>query len=281
MTPVSNARVPTLIDREPLTAALFEEWDIIDGLLAGLTDAQWTAPTPLPGWTVHDIVSHLIGVESMLAGIEPPTAADEVPDSAHVHNAIGAFNERWVTGLRSHTHAEVLTGFRDITRARREALSAMTQDDFDAPSMTPVGPDTYGRFMRTRLFDCWFHEHDIRDAVGLPGQEGGPRAEYSLAELFGGLGFAVGKKGGAPQGSTVTFALSGPLTRDVHVAVDGRAAVVPTLDAPATTTLRLDSRLFTRLCGGRVSASDHSGEITVLGDEALGRQIAANLAFTI
>ncbi|MFD4183932.1 maleylpyruvate isomerase family mycothiol-dependent enzyme [Rhodococcus sp. NPDC058514] len=278
---MSDAKQPTLIDREPLTAALFEEWDVIDGLLAGLTDEQWSAPTPLPGWNVHDVVAHLIGVESMLSGIEPPATEDEVPDSPHVHNAIGAYNERWVTGLRSHTHAEVLSGFRDITRARRGTLSAMTQDDFDAPSMTPVGPDTYGRFMRTRLFDCWFHELDIRDAVGLPGEEGGPRAEYSLAELVGGLGFAVGKKGGAPQGGAVTFALTGPLARDIHVAVDGRAAVVPALDGPATATLRLDSRLFTRLCGGRVSAADHSGEITILGDQALGEQIAANLAFTI
>jgi uncharacterized protein (TIGR03083 family) len=281
VTPVSDAKQPTLIDREPLTAALFEEWDILDGLLAGLTDEQWSSPTPLPGWTVHDVVAHLIGIESMLSDVEPPLTADEVPDSPHVINAIGAFNERWVAGLRSHSHAEVLSGFRDIIRTRRGALSAMTQDDFDAPSMTPVGPDSYGRFMRTRLFDCWFHEHDIRDAVGLPGEEGGPRAEYSFAELVGGLGFAVGKKGGAPDGSTVTFVLTGPLARDIHVAVHGRAAVVPALDAPATTTLRLDSRLFTRLCGGRVSAADHAGEIEVLGDEALGRQIAANLAFTI
>ena len=104
-----------------------------------------------------------------------------------------------------------------------------------------------------------------------------------------GIGFAVGKKGRAPRGSSVTFALSGPLARDVHVAVGdpahpergGRAAVVPTLPGPPTVTLGLDSRLFTRLCGGRVSPADRIDEITFAGDEALGRQIATNLAFTI
>ncbi|MGW0042494.1 maleylpyruvate isomerase family mycothiol-dependent enzyme [Rhodococcus sp. NPDC003348] len=291
----SETRTPTLLDREPLTAALIEQWDVIGALLARLTPEQWAQPSALPGWSVHDVVAHLIGTESMLEGIDPPVEADAVPDSPHVHNPIGAFNERWIHGLRDRSPAEMLAAYRDITARRARALGAMSQDDFDAPAMTPVGPDSYGRFMRTRLFDCWFHEHDIRDALALPGDEGGPRGEYAFAELLNGVGFAVGKKGRAPQGSSVTFALSGPLAfaddrpREVHVVVGdpahpergGRAAVVPTLPGPPTVTLGLDSRLFTRLCGGRVSGADRIDEITFVGDEALGRQIATNLAFTI
>ncbi|TQF65758.1 maleylpyruvate isomerase family mycothiol-dependent enzyme [Rhodococcus spelaei] len=278
---MSDARKPTLVEKQPLTAALIEEWDKIGFVLDGLSPEQWSAPSPLPGWSVHDVVSHLIGTESLLSGVEPPVPEEAVPAADHVHNPIGAYNERWVIGLRERTPAQMLAAFRDITIARAEALEAMTQDDFDAPAMTPVGPDSYGRFMRTRLFDCWFHEHDIRDAVDLPGDEGGPRAEYALAEILAGLGFAVGKKGHAPQGSSVTFDLSGPLARRIHVAVDGRAAVVPALDGPATATLGMDSRLFTRLCGGRVNPTDHLGEITFGGDEELGRRVATNLPFTI
>ncbi|GAA4471489.1 maleylpyruvate isomerase family mycothiol-dependent enzyme [Rhodococcus olei] len=278
---MSEARTRTLLAKEPLTTALTAEWDVIDSVLAGLSPQQWALPSPLPGWSVQDVVAHLIGTESMLAGVEPPVPADAVPDTAHVHNPIGAYNERWIVGLRGHSPDEMLAAYRDIMTRRSRTLEAMSQADFDADAMTPVGPDSYGRFMRTRLFDCWFHEHDIRDAIGLPGDEGGVRAEYAFAELLPGLGFAVGKKGRAPQGSSVTFALSGPVTREIHVAVEGRAAVVPTLPGPATTTLALDSRLFTRLCGGRVPAAEHLGEITVTGDEDLGRQIASNLAFTI
>ncbi|MFF0817546.1 maleylpyruvate isomerase family mycothiol-dependent enzyme [Rhodococcus sp. NPDC003318] len=278
---MSDARTPTLLDKGPLAAALIEQWATIDSVLDGLTPDQWAAASPLPGWSVHDVVAHLIGTESMLAGVEPPVAADAVPAAAHVHNPIGAYNERWIVGLRDLSPEQMLARYRDITSRRAAALDAMTQDDFDAPAMTPVGPDSYGRFMRTRLFDCWFHEHDIRDAVGLPGDEGGVRGEYAIAELLPGLGFAVGKKGGAPQGSSVTFALSGPLARDIHVAVEGRAAVVPQLPRPATATLTLDSRLFTRLCGGRVAGADRLAEITVTGDVEFGRRIATNLGFTI
>lgn len=278
---MSNARTPTLLEKGPLAAALIGQWDMIGFVLDGLTPEQWSLPSSLPGWTVQDIVAHVIGTESMLDGIEPPVAEDAFPAAAHIHNPIGAYNERWVVGLRDNTPTQMIAHYRDITMRRARALDAMTQDDFDAPAMTPVGPDSYGRFMRTRLFDCWFHEHDIRDAIGLPGDEGGVRGEYALAELLPGLGFAVGKKGGAPQGSSVTFALSGPLARDIHVAVEGRAAVVPELPGPPTATIALDSRLFTRLCGGRVAGADHLDEITVTGDQEFGRQIATHLAFTI
>ena len=43
--------------------------------------------------------------------------------------------------------------------------------------MTPAGPDTYGRFMRVRIFDCWMHEQDIRRAVGRPGHVEGPAVD--------------------------------------------------------------------------------------------------------
>lgn len=271
----------TLLDKTPLIDALTAQWEAIDAVLAELSPEQWALPSPLPNWSVHDVVSHLVGTESMLEGAEPPVSADAVPDSAHVHNPIGAYNERWVVGLRDRTPDDMLAGYREIVTRRTRTLRTMTQADFDAETITPVGPESYGRFMRTRLFDCWCHEHDIRDAIGVPGDEGGVRAEYAFAELLPGLGFAVGKKAGAPQGSAVTFALTGPLPRRVHVAVEGRAAVVPELAGPASATLTLDSRLFTRLCGGRVPAADHVDDIEFTGDEELGRRVAAHLAFTI
>ncbi len=271
----------TLLDKDPLTDALIAQWETIDEVLTGLDPAQWALPSPLPGWSVHDVVAHVVGTESMLDGLDPPVPADAIPDPVHVHNPIGAYNERWVVGLRDRTPDEMVAAYREIVARRTGVLRAMTQADFDADTITAVGLESYGRFMRTRLFDCWFHEHDIRDAIGMPGDEGGVRAEYAFAELPLGLGFAVGKKAGAPQGSSVTFALSGPLARRVHVAVDGRAAVVPDLPGPATATLALDSRLFTRLCGGRVPVAEHVADIGFTGDEALGRRVAANLAFTI
>ncbi|MHA4850879.1 maleylpyruvate isomerase family mycothiol-dependent enzyme [Rhodococcus sp. MSC1_016] len=271
----------TALQKERILDALFEEWDVLDQLLSSVTGDDWFTPTPLPGWTVHDVTAHLIGTESMLAGIPAPHTTVDVHGFAHVRNEIGAFNERWVEGLRGRPGTEMLDRFRDITERRRSELAQMTDEMFDAETATPVGPAPYLRFMRVRVFDCWMHELDIRDALGVAGDEGGVRGDTAFEEIMGAVGFLVGKRGKAPSGSRIALELTGPLAREIHVAVDGRAAVVDELPGDATTTITLDSRLFTRLAGGRVKAADHRDAITLGGDTAVGKQIVDNLTFTI
>ncbi|GAA1247563.1 maleylpyruvate isomerase family mycothiol-dependent enzyme [Prauserella halophila] len=271
----------TGFDKDTITGALATQWESLDTLLASLPAAAWDEPSTLPGWTVRDVVAHVIGTEASLLGEQAPDPDIDVTELAHVRNDVAAFNERWVQSMRDRDPQRMLDRFRDVISRRGVALQAMTQDDFDAPSWTPVGHATYGRFMRIRIFDTWLHEQDIRDVVGLPGHEDGPCAEQSLDELTESLGFVIGKRAGAPDGAGVTLELTGPLRRTVHVAVDGRASVVPELPGPATTTLRLNSGLFARLAGGRVAAADRLSDVEYSGDTELGRRIAGNLAFTI
>jgi len=266
---------------EKIRSLLFEQFAVIDDLIADLDTDTWFTPSTLPGWTVKDIVAHLIGTESLLAGEETPHVDIDVHALGHVHNEIGALNERWVESMRGTPGTAILERYRQIVARRRDQLSKMTQEWFDTPAQTPAGPATYGRFMRIRVFDCWMHELDIRDALGIPGDEGGPRAELAFAEIVGSLAYVVGKLGKAPDGSRITFELTGPLARTLHVEVHGRAALVPALSGEATSTITLDSGLFARLAGGRVRAFDHLDEITLGGDTTVGRRIVDNLAFTI
>ncbi len=281
MTPQPEAAAAVEFPVGTIRPALLEEFAVIDSLLSGLDGDGWFTPTNLPGWTVKDIVAHLIGTESMLAGIDAPQVNIDVHALPHVRNEIGAFNEHWVESLRGTPGAEVLAHYRQIVAQRTEQLSAMTQEDFAAPADTPVGRATYGRFMRIRVFDCWLHELDIRDALGQPGDEGGPRAELASAEIFGAVPFVFGKLGKAPDGARITLELTGALARTIYVEVDGRAAAVPALSGQATTTIAVDSGLFVRLAGGRVRAVDRLDEITLGGDTAVGRRLVENLAFTI
>ncbi|BBY79530.1 hypothetical protein MPUL_06880 [Mycolicibacterium pulveris] len=280
---VSTSRQPTILDKSAVLTGLFGVWDDVAALGAGLDDAQWQAPTALPGWSVRDVVAHLIGVESMLQGRDTPDADVDVSTLEHVRNDIGAMNERWVRQLRRISPAELLEQFRSITADRREALTALSDDDWNAVTMTPAGPDSYGRFMRVRVFDCWMHEHDIRDAIGQPASETElvrPAAELALDEVAASMGFVVGKLGGAPDGARVSIELTGPLARTINVAVAGRAQVVDDFGAEQpTSTIRLDGLLFTRLAGGRTPL-DHDA-ITYSGDEAVGRRIVEHLNYVI
>ena len=266
----------TLVPKDRIVQALGDEFAALESLLASLEEKEWSAPTPLPGWDVQANVAHIIGTESMLAGIPNPDVPVDREVRTHVRNDIGAFNEQWVVALADLAPVEVLERFRAITSSRLAALEAMDQAAWDAEGFTPAGPDSYGRFMRIRVFDCWMHEQDIRDALGRPGHEAGLPVDVALDEMANALGFLVGKKAGAPDGATVTFDLDG---RKFHVAVAGRATVVDELPEPARTTLAMSVGTFSRLGGGRIDPG--LATVHLNGDTALGQAIVDHLAYTI
>jgi uncharacterized protein (TIGR03083 family) len=281
----SPSRSTTKLDKPAVLAGLFAVWADIEELLGGLTAEQWQAPTPLPGWNVHDVVAHMIGVESMLQGADTPVADVDVSTLKHVRNDVGVMNERWVRKLRGLSTGELLEKFGDTTVQRRKALSGLSNHEWNDVTATPAGPDTYGRFMRVRDFDCWMHEQDIRDAVGESGivsELVGPAAELALDEMAASMGFVVGKLGGAPDRSRVSIELTGPLGRTINVAVQGRGRVVDDFgDDDPTSTIRLDGLLFTRLAGGRTTVAQHQGAVRYGGDLQVGQRVVEHLNYVI
>lgn len=274
------------LDQTTVIDALAAELASLDELLSDLPEEEWSTPTALPGWDVMANVAHIVGTEAMLAGVDPPSRLDDVTSRPHVRNDIGGFNETWVAALADEAPAAVLDRLRALTTERLAALRAMDTGAWDAEGFTPAGLDTHGRFMRIRVFDCWMHEQDIRDAVGRPGHTRGPAVELALDEMESAMGFVVGKRAGAPSGATVTFALgggarNGGVDRQIHVIVDERSSVVPELDGPATVTIRTDVHTFSRLAGGRTTAEAVADAVAIDGDEDLGHRILANLAYTI
>lgn len=273
----------TVLDKPAVLAGLFGVWRDLDALVGELGESQWQTATPLPGWNVHDVIAHLIGVESMLQGVDTPEVDIDVSTLDHVRNEIGVMNERWVRSLRELSAAELLERFRSTTAQRRQALSDLSNTQWNDVGFTPAGPDSYGRFMRVRVFDCWMHEHDIRDAIGAPASElVGPAGDLALDEMATSMGFVVGKLAGAPDGSRVSLELTGPLGRTINVAVDGRAKVVADFgDDEPTSTIQLDGLLFTRLAGGRVPLAEHADAIEYGGDQAVGRRVVEHLNYVI
>lgn len=278
-------RPVTHLDKTDVLDGLLAEWDAIDALVAGLSEPQWQAQTPLPGWDVHDVVAHIIGVESMLQGVATPKADIDISTLKHVRNDIGVMNEHWVRKMRGDTPAALLDKFRAVTGERRKALSDISEDDWSRITATPAGPDTYGRFMRVRIFDCWMHEHDIRDALRLPADDAdlsGPASRLALDEVTASMGFVVGKLGGAPDGSRVTIELTGPVRRTINVAIEGRGRVVDDFGgAGPTSMIQLDGLLFTRLAGGRTTPAAHADVIRYGGDAAVAKRIVERLNYVI
>lgn len=279
------------LDKSHITDLLRREWQALAELCAPLTEDQWHAMTQCTGWTVKDNISHIIGTERMLAGDPPPDVDIGKPD--YVKNEIGATNEKWVAQRRGREPEEVLAEFGEVCDRRLAMLEAKTQEEFEAPSWTPAGEDTYARFMQIRLFDCWTHEQDIRQAIDLPGHSSGDIVDEVYGEVCRSMGYVVGKLGGAPAGSNVEFRLahesapeSAPEPRVLRVECPsdgGRASVVSEFSAAggATETIAMDLMLFFRLTAGRESCEQAlaDGRVKLDGNLENAEQITKNLAY--
>lgn len=271
----------TTPDRDLIVDALAQVWTATAELCRPLDETAWDTPTRLDGWTVRDNIAHLVGTESMLLGRPDPGV--EVPDSPHLRNDIGRFNEVWVEAFRGRPGAEVLAAFEEVTAERLAALQRMGPERFAEEAWTPAGKATYGRFMQIRLFDCWMHDLDVRAALGVQGYVGGAASTVALAEVATALGYAVGKRAGAPDGSSVALVVTGADRHRFDVVVDGRAAVVDVPVLAPTATVTTDLVTFAALVGGRIDPEGPlaDGRVTLAGDPDLARRVATHLAFVI
>ena len=197
-------------------------------------------------------------------------------------NAVGQFNENSISIRRDQPGVAVLAEFVDVTSQRLRLLGSMSAEDFDRVGWSPIGDIPYRQFMTVRLFDSWSHEQDIRRALDRPGHLTGPVVDAVLAWHARSLGYIVGKKAGAPDGSIVVFSVSGPTAADYVIEVrDGRASVVEKASGAPTATLTLDTEAFIALLGGRWSATNAEarGRVDYSGDAALARTVAGSMGY--
>ena len=263
-----------------MVAALDEEWDSLTALGATLDPEDWERPTACPGWSVKDNYAHIIGGESMVLG-RPAPQVEVPPDLPHVRNAMGQLNQAWVEASRSKSAQQMLAELDEVITQRRAAVAQQDQADFDAPSWTPAGDDTYGRLMAIRVMDQWFHEQDIREATGRSGHLEGLAPDVVLDEVGAALGYVVGKQAGFPSSTSLRIELTAPMARVYDIVVTDRARIVDGLADEPTVRLTMPGATFCRLAGGRRPWDDPEIRplIGIEGDTNLGEQLLSNVAY--
>jgi uncharacterized protein (TIGR03083 family) len=275
-------RTLTIVDRRHIVNALDEEWDALVALAVDMDAADWQQSTDCPGWTVKDIYAHIIGTESMLLG-RPTPDVDLPPNLPHVRNDMGRFNETWVLSYSDRSGAELLGDLGEVVTERRAALAQKDQAAFDALAWTPAGEDTYGRYMRIRVMDQWFHEQDVREAIGRPGHLDGLAPQVVLDEITAAIGYVVGKKAGLPSGTTARIDLKGAMSHRWDVEVSDKARVVDWMAGEPDLTVTMPGATFCRVVGGR-RPWDHPwvrSATVIEGDHDLAVQVLSNLAYLI
>ncbi len=257
-------------------------WSSIGELCATFTEQEWKTPTDCPGWSAQDQISHLVGMESRLLGRSEPDHTPE--DLSHIKTDFGAKNEIGIDWRRSWLGTKVFDEFREVTGERLKVLRAMSADDFDAETQTPVGSGRARDFLGIRIFDAWVHEQDIRRALGRPGHYEGPVAEHSMGRLVAPMPYIVGKKAQAPEGATVILDITGQLGQTIAIGMDGKIArPLDSTPESATVHLKMDTETFACLGCGRWDPARvlTSGKVQVQGDIALGEAIVKQMNFMI
>lgn len=274
---------PAPSNNEPVVGALAQVWASVNEVGEVIGPSQWDLATDCPGWTVRDQISHLVGIERMLLGDDPPPPLAAVPE--YVQNPFGEINETWIEARRSTPGPEVLAEFVEVTSRRLDELRAMPTARFEQIGWSPVGEVPYRQFMETRVVDCWAHEQDVRRAVGRPGGRNGVGESITLDRCESVMPYVVGKKVGPPDDTSVLFAVVGVMGRQIYLRmVEGRAmSVAHAPESVPTATLQMDQEAFWRLGFGRVEPTRllATGEVRIEGDVALGHRVLDSMAFMI
>jgi uncharacterized protein (TIGR03083 family) len=271
----------TSTENTQLVDMLEHVWHSMAELGATLDEHEWKAPSECPGWTLQDNLVHITALERFILG--DPLPSEDVPDDLpHVKNDIGRSNERWIESRRAWTGADALAEFVATTDARVAALRELDDDGFAADSWTPMGPGTVAGLLGFRIFDSWVHEQDMRRAIDRPGDLDSAAARFSTRMMLDVLPYVVGKKVGAPDGSTVVLSLTGPIPASTAVVVaDGRARPLEPVPELPTTSVTLASDEYARLACGRSDPDEAlvTGVVAIEGDVELGGAVVRQLNY--
>ena len=264
-----------------LVEAWLEAMSDIRALGATLDDEQWLAPTSCPGWTVADVVAHLIDIESILAGDSRP---DHVPNWAelpHAESDFGRYTEVGVDARRAWTQGQLLAEFDEILH-RREQQLAEGSHDLNAEVSGFLGASMpLSRLLHMRVFDSWIHSQDIRAAVGQVGALDSAGARVTFTMMLDSLPRIWGKAVQAPAGAVLEFDITRPgleARTQVIVGADGRAGF--TTDQVPDVRLSLSWPQAVRIMAGRISTADLLTEsaLRAEGDQALIDRLVINLS---
>ena len=185
--------------------------------LAPLSEAQWSATSLCPKWTVRDVVAHMAGTAQI-------TPASFLPKLIGSGFSFERLQTKGIAANLGNTGADTLSHFEEIITSEKR----------------PPGPKD------TILGETIIHSEDIRRALGLA-HEYPPDAVVELADFFKGSNMIIGTKNRI-SGLRLTASdtewvhgsgpeVSGPML-SLLMAMTGRKAVLGDLSGDGDATLR-------------------------------------------
>ncbi|MFF0475146.1 maleylpyruvate isomerase family mycothiol-dependent enzyme [Streptomyces sp. NPDC004284] len=255
--------------------------EAIAELVQPLVESEWNRPTPCIGWSVRDIVSHVIGMETEMLG--DPRPIHSLPrDLYHVRSDFARYMEVQVDVRRHHTSPEMTSELEYILIRRARQLRNENRSPEHLIRAPLSAEQTLETGYRDRAFDVWVHEQDLRAALGVPGNLDSAGALVARDVLLEALPDVVAKDAGAPASSAVVLDVTGPVEflRTIRVDAEGRGTIDGAPSLGPAVTLAMDWETFVRLACGRVRPAEVADRVKTEGDADLAAAILDNFAVT-
>jgi uncharacterized protein (TIGR03083 family) len=216
--PIGDPAVPLLRQRRRLVE-----------LLAGLDETQWAAASRCEGWTVRDVIAHLVGVDQFWAVSAGAALAGEPTRYLQAFDPV-ATPAQMVDGMQDLAPAAMLERFGDGVEALADLLGGLDEERWSVVAEAPPGHVSLHALALHALWDAWVHERDIVLPLGLPPVVETDEVRASLRYVAA-LGPALSATRGSVRTGTLVIDGTDP---EAHVVVDvGETVVLSDRDAPA------------------------------------------------
>lgn len=144
---------------------LAAEYDRLDGIFAGLSEADWVSPSAAAGWRVVDVLLHLAQTEEAVAAtVTGSSVRSGVPESEPGPVSVDEAMDRWVAAERAGPEV-VYPRWQEARRRSVEVLHAADPDKASPWASAPLRPATLAT---TRLAEHWAHALDITGPLSIP-----------------------------------------------------------------------------------------------------------------
>ena len=155
------------VDARPLLPRLRAE---LTALLASLPDGDWAHPTPCPGWSVHDLAAHLLGVELGNVSVRRDRWGLGPGEGEDLDAWLNRFNQQWVDAAQRISPALLIELINVAGLRFEEHAATLDLDAAGGPVEWATGADPAPVWLDVarEYMERYVHQQQLRWATGRP-----------------------------------------------------------------------------------------------------------------
>ena len=245
------------------------------GILRGLSEQEWRAPTFCPDWCVADVVAHMTLGARFYAHVIPAGAAGhlDMPFGAADLESFWAYRKKVGDELVALSDDERIDAFAEAVWRLQEVFEAVQPDALDKKAWHWLAPCPIRTFPGQRLYELILHDWDIRNQPDGDLQASSlPVAVDCLPERFP---IFFGARGDKDFSGTVCFETMEPERKWALHIEKGESEILFSGDGDCDARVVCGGSDLVLLTTGRASLEEKErvGRLHIEGDRAMAVKV--------